>query len=37
MAGAASAGDLGLMLAEAGVLTAIFAPLTVRLYRGKAG
>ncbi len=35
MAGDASAGDIGLVLAEAGVLTAIFAPLTVRLYRGK--
>ena len=36
MAGDASAGDIGLVLAEAGVLVAIFAPLTVRLYR-KAG
>jgi ABC-2 type transport system permease protein len=35
MAGDASAGDIGLVLAEAGVLVAIFAPLTVRLYRGK--
>ena len=37
MGGDASAGDIGLVLAEAGVLTAIFAPLTVRLYRGKSG
>jgi len=35
MGGDASAGDIGLVLAEAGVLVAIFAPLTVRLYRGK--
>ena len=35
MGGDPSAGDIGLVLAEAGVLTAIFAPLTVRLYRGK--
>ena len=35
MAGDASAGDVGLVLAEAAVITAIFAPLTVRLYRGK--
>jgi ABC-2 type transport system permease protein len=35
MAGDTSAGDIGLVLAEAAVLTAIFAPLTVRLYRGK--
>lgn len=35
MGGDASAEDIGLVLAEAGVLTAIFAPLTVRLYRGK--
>jgi ABC-2 type transport system permease protein len=34
MAGDASAGDIGLVLAEAAVITAIFAPLTVRLYRG---
>ena len=34
MAGEASAGDIGLVLAEAAVITAIFAPLTVRLYRG---
>ncbi|HSD76584.1 MAG TPA: ABC transporter permease [Solirubrobacteraceae bacterium] len=35
MEGDASAGDIGLVLAEAGALTAIFAPLTVRLYRGR--
>jgi ABC-2 type transport system permease protein len=35
MNGDASAGDIGLVLAEAAALTAIFAPLTVRLYRGK--
>ena len=35
MGGDASAEDIGLVLAEAGVLVAIFAPLTVRLYRGK--
>jgi ABC-2 type transport system permease protein len=35
MAGDPSAGDIGLVLAEAGVLVAVFAPLTVRLYRGK--
>jgi ABC-2 type transport system permease protein len=32
MGGDASAGDLGLVLAEAAALTAVFAPLTVRLY-----
>jgi ABC-2 type transport system permease protein len=36
MAGTASAGDLGLVLGEAAVLTAVFAPLTVRLYRRRA-
>ena len=35
MAGTASAGDVGLVLAEAAALTAVFVPLTVRLYRGK--
>jgi ABC-2 type transport system permease protein len=35
MEGDASAGDIALVLAEAGALTAAFAPLTVRLYRGK--
>jgi ABC-2 type transport system permease protein len=35
MHGGASAGDVGLVLGEALVLTAVFAPLTVRLYRGK--
>lgn len=33
MAGTASAGDVWLVLAEAAALAAIFAPLTVRLYR----
>jgi ABC-2 type transport system permease protein len=35
MEGDAEAGDVALVLGEAAVLTAIFAPLTVRLYRGK--
>jgi ABC-2 type transport system permease protein len=35
MGGDPSASDIGLVLAEAGVMTAIFATLTVRLYRGK--
>jgi ABC-2 type transport system permease protein len=35
MEGDADAGDIGLVLGEAAVLTAVFAPLTVRLYRGK--
>jgi len=35
MDGHAAAGDIGLVLAEAAVLTAIFVSLTVRLYRGK--
>ena len=35
MEGDVSAGDIGLVLAEAGALTAVFAPLTVRLYRGR--
>ncbi|MCC6830061.1 MAG: ABC transporter permease [Thermoleophilia bacterium] len=33
MDGGASAGDVGLVVAEAAVITAVFAPLTVRLYR----
>ena len=33
--GDASAGDIALVLGEAVALTALFAPLTVRLYRGK--
>ncbi|MDQ3765997.1 MAG: ABC transporter permease [Actinomycetota bacterium] len=33
MGGTASAGDIGVVLATAVVLTAIFAPLTTRLYR----
>ena len=36
MEGDASAGDIGLVLTEAAALTAVFAPLTVRLYRVKA-
>jgi ABC-2 type transport system permease protein len=35
MAGTAELGDIALTLASAAVLTAVFAPLTVRLYRGK--
>jgi ABC-2 type transport system permease protein len=35
MAGTATAGDVLLVLAIAAALTAVFAPLTVRLYRGK--
>ena len=35
MDGNSAAGDIGLVLAEAAVLIAIFIPLTVRLYRGK--
>ena len=35
MAGDASVAHLALPLAEAAVLTAVFAPLTVRLYRGR--
>jgi ABC-2 type transport system permease protein len=35
MDGNAAAGDVGLVLGEAAALTAVFAPLTVRLYRGK--
>jgi ABC-2 type transport system permease protein len=33
MEGTASAGDIGVVLATAAVLTAVFAPLTVHLYR----
>ncbi len=36
MDGTATAGEVGLVLAEAVVLTAIFAPLTTRLYRTRA-
>jgi ABC-2 type transport system permease protein len=36
MDGTASAGEILLVLAEAAVLTAIFAPLTTRLYRSRA-
>ncbi len=35
MAGSAEAGQIGLVLAESAALTAIFAPLTVRLYRSR--
>ena len=35
MDGSATAGDIGLVLAAAAVLTAVFAPLTVRLYGGR--
>jgi len=35
MQGGVDAAKLGLVLGEAAVLTGIFAPLTVRLYRGK--
>ena len=35
MAGAGSSGDVGLVLVEAAVLTAVFAPLTARLYGAK--
>jgi ABC-2 type transport system permease protein len=33
MAGTADAGDIGIVLATAALLTAVFAPLTTRLYR----
>jgi len=33
MEGTASAGDIGIVLATAAALTAVFAPLTTRLYR----
>jgi ABC-2 type transport system permease protein len=35
MGGDAQVGDVALALGEAALLTAVFAPLTVRLYRGK--
>jgi ABC-2 type transport system permease protein len=35
MAGDAAAGEVGLVLAEAAALAAVFAPLTVRLYRAR--
>ena len=35
MAGDATAGHVALVLGEAAALAAIFAPLTVRLYRGR--
>jgi ABC-2 type transport system permease protein len=36
MDGTATAGEVGLVLAEAAVLTLVFAPLTTRLYRTRA-
>jgi ABC-2 type transport system permease protein len=36
MAGTVSAGEIGLVLAAAAVLTAVFAPLTTHLYRTRA-
>jgi len=36
MDGTATTGDIGLVLAEAAVLTLVFAPLTTRLYRSRA-
>ena len=35
MEGDSDSGDIALVLGEAALLTAVFAPLTVRLYRGK--
>lgn len=35
MDGAATAGGIGLVLATAGVLTVVFAPLTIHLYRSR--
>jgi ABC-2 type transport system permease protein len=35
MEGDAAAGDIAIVLATSAALTAVFAPLTVRLYRGK--
>jgi hypothetical protein len=35
MEGGASAGDIAIALATAAALTAVFAPLTTRLYRSK--
>jgi ABC-2 type transport system permease protein len=35
MEGTATAGEIGLVLATAAALTAVFAPLTTRLYRSK--
>jgi ABC-2 type transport system permease protein len=35
MDGTAAAGEIGLVLAEAAVLTLVFAPLTTRLYRSR--
>jgi hypothetical protein len=35
MDGTASAGDIGIVLGTAALLTAVFAPLTTYLYRTK--
>jgi daunorubicin/doxorubicin transport system permease protein len=35
MEGTASAGDIGIVVATAVALTAVFAPLTTRLYRRR--
>jgi len=35
MEGNAAASDIGIVLATAAALTAVFAPLTTRLYRGR--
>ena len=35
MDGTASAGDIGVVLGTAAVLTAVFAPLTTHLYRSR--
>ena len=35
MEGSASGGDIAIVLATAGALTAVFAPLTTRLYRSR--
>jgi ABC-2 type transport system permease protein len=35
MNGTAEAGDIGIVLATAAALTAVFAPLTTRLYRTR--
>jgi ABC-2 type transport system permease protein len=35
MAGSASASEIGYVLASAAILAAVFAPLTVRLYRSR--
>ena len=35
MEGSASGGDIAIVLATAAALTAVFAPLTARLYRSR--